>query len=112
MCHCANCLIRIIEGLSHMSISRKEVEHVALLARMRLTEAEITELTSQLSNILDHISVLQEADVTDIPPLPSLLSPGGVMRNDVVAPSYSPAELLANAPEREDDYARVKAVLE
>jgi aspartyl-tRNA(Asn)/glutamyl-tRNA(Gln) amidotransferase subunit C len=100
------------KGIASMSISRKEVEHIARLARMRLTDDEITQLTSELSSILDHIAVLQEADIADMPPLTALLPPGDVMREDVIVPSYPPDELLANAPAREDNYARVKAVLE
>src|SRR5271165_3654261 len=95
-----------------MSISREEVEHIALLARMRLTEEEIATMTTQLSAILEHIGVLQEVDVSGIAPSVTLLPQSGVMRDDKTAPSFPVDEMLANAPEREDDYLRVKAVLD
>ncbi len=95
-----------------MSISREEVQHIALLARMRLTEEEIGLMTTQLSGILEHIGVLQEVDVSGIAPSVTLLPESGVMRDDISAPSFPVDEMLANAPEREDVYLRVKAVLE
>jgi len=95
-----------------MSISREDVQHIALLARMHLTDSEIDELTPQLSAILGHIAVLQEVDVSKIVPSATVLAPIDTMRADVAAPSFPPDEILANAPEREDDYARVKAVME
>jgi aspartyl-tRNA(Asn)/glutamyl-tRNA(Gln) amidotransferase subunit C len=95
-----------------MSISRSEVEHIALLARMRLSEDELTRMTDQLAGILEHIAVLQEADVSDVPPSASTLPPIDHFRPDTAAPSMPPDVLLANAPERDDNYLRVKAVLE
>lgn len=100
------------KGLTGMSISREDVEHIAKLARMRLTEDEIIAMTTQLSSILGHIAVLQEADVSGVETTPTLQPHAGIMSDDIVRPSYPPSELLANAPERENDYARVKAVLE
>jgi aspartyl-tRNA(Asn)/glutamyl-tRNA(Gln) amidotransferase subunit C len=96
-----------------MNISHKEVEHIARLARMRLTEEETTKLATELSSILEHIAVLQEADVSSVQAnlqLAPLMISG--LRNDESIPSFTPDELLANAPERENDFARVRAVLE
>ena len=95
-----------------MSISRADVQHIALLARMHLTENELDVMAEQLSGILAHIAVLQEADVSDVAPSATLLSAAGVMRDDTARPSLAPDVLLANAPDREDQYLRVKAVLE
>lgn len=95
-----------------MSISREDVQHIALLARMHLTEDELDLMAAQLSGILNHIAVLQEADVSDVPPSATLLPAAGVMRADEPRPSFPPDELLANAPDRAEDYLRVKAVLE
>ena len=95
-----------------MSISRKDVQHIALLARMRLSDDEMQRMTEQLSGILEHIAVMQEADVSDVPPSASTLPPIEQLRPDVDAPSYPIDVLLANAPEREENYIRVKAVLE
>lgn len=95
-----------------MSISREDVEHIALLARMRLTDEEITALTTQLSDILGHIAVLQEVDVSQVSPSATILPPGDVLRTDQSAPSLPVSDLLANAPDHEENYLRVKAVLE
>lgn len=95
-----------------MSISRSDVEHIALLARMRLSEDELARMTDQLAGILEHIAVLQEADVSDVPPSAGTLPPIDHFRPDATAPSLPPDKLLANAPERDDNYLRVKAVLE
>lgn len=95
-----------------MSITRNDVQHIALLARMRLTEDEMQRMTEQLSGILGHIAVLQEADVSAVPPSPSVLRPIEDLRPDTDAPSYPTEILLANAPEREENYIRVKAVME
>jgi aspartyl-tRNA(Asn)/glutamyl-tRNA(Gln) amidotransferase subunit C len=95
-----------------MSISREDVQHIALLARLRLTDEEVERMREQLSAILGHIAVLQEADVSDVPPSVSILPPIETFRVDEAAPSLPLDELLANAPEREEAYLRVKAVME
>ena len=95
-----------------MSISRQDVQHIALLARMRLSETELQQMAEQLSGILEHIGVLQEADISDVPPSASTLPPIEDLRVDEAAPSYPVDALLANAPAREESYLRVKAVLE
>jgi aspartyl-tRNA(Asn)/glutamyl-tRNA(Gln) amidotransferase subunit C len=94
------------------SLTREEVQHVALLARLRLTDDEIAAITPQLAGILEHIAALQEVDVSGVSPSVSILPPISTMRADVAEPSYPPETLLANAPEREDDFLRVRAVLE
>jgi aspartyl-tRNA(Asn)/glutamyl-tRNA(Gln) amidotransferase subunit C len=93
-------------------IRREEVDHVAQLAHIALTDAERAQFTEQLSSILEHIAVLNEANVSDIDPIFSIQALQNVMRPDIVRPSYPPDELLANAPDREDNFVRVHAVLE
>ena len=95
-----------------MKLSREEVLHIARLARIALTEEEITRLSGQLSNLLEHFQVLQEVDTTDVPPTAQSVELQSVMRGDVVAPSMPAEDVLANAPRREGDYFRVRAVLE
>jgi aspartyl-tRNA(Asn)/glutamyl-tRNA(Gln) amidotransferase subunit C len=95
-----------------MKLSREEVLHIARLARLGLTEAEITRFGEQLSNLLEHFQVLQQVDTEGVPPTAQSVEMKSVMRDDVIAPSLSPEEVLANAPRREDDCFRVKAVLE
>ena len=95
-----------------MSIDRTTVEHTARLARLALSEAEAQRLEEQLSAILEHIAVLQEADTSQVPPTVSAQALQNVLSADAARPSDAPDELLANAPAREDDYIRVRAVLD
>jgi aspartyl-tRNA(Asn)/glutamyl-tRNA(Gln) amidotransferase subunit C len=95
-----------------MKVSREEVLHIARLARVGLSEAEITRLSEQLSNLLENFEVLQKVDTTDVPPTAQSVALQSVMRDDVVSPSLSPDDVLANAPRREGDCFRVRAVLE
>lgn len=95
-----------------MKLSREEVLHIARLARVGLTEDEITRLSEQLSNLLENFEVLQKVDTTDVPPTAQSVALQSVMREDEVAPSLPPEDILANAPRREGDCFRVRAVLE
>ena len=95
-----------------MKLSRKEVLHIALLARLGLTEAEVDRISEQLSNILENFEVLQQVDTTDIPPTAQSVALQNVVSADEVAPSLPPAQVLANAPRKEGDLFRVRAVLE
>jgi aspartyl-tRNA(Asn)/glutamyl-tRNA(Gln) amidotransferase subunit C len=95
-----------------MKLSREEVLHIARLARVALTEAEITRLSEQLSSILENFEILQQVDTTDIPPTAQSVSLQSVMREDEVRPSLPQEDILANAPRREGDFFRVRAVLE
>jgi aspartyl-tRNA(Asn)/glutamyl-tRNA(Gln) amidotransferase subunit C len=95
-----------------MKLSREEVLHIARLARVDLTEAEIARYSEQLSDLLERFEVLQRVDTTDVPPTAQSVDLRSVMRDDEVAPSLSPEDVLANAPRREGDLFRVRPVLE
>lgn len=95
-----------------MKLSREEVLHIARLARIALTEEEITRYSEQLSNLLEHFQVLQEVNTDDVPPTSQSIELRGVMRNDRTEPSLAQDEVLANAPRREENSFRVKPVLE
>jgi len=95
-----------------MKLSREEVLHIARLARVDLTEEEITRFSEQLSNLLENFEVLQQVDTTDVPPTAQSVALQSVMREDKVTPSLPPDDILANAPRREGDCFRVRAVLE
>jgi len=95
-----------------MKLSREEVLHIAQLARVSLTDEEITRFSEQLSNLLEHFEVLQQVDTTDVPPTAQSVALQDVMRDDEVAPSLPPDDILANAPQRESDCFKVRAVLE
>jgi aspartyl-tRNA(Asn)/glutamyl-tRNA(Gln) amidotransferase subunit C len=95
-----------------MSIDRKTVDHVALLARLALTDEERERAQEQLSAILEHINVITEADTSRVPATAHILPVENVMTADTPRPSCPADDLLQNAPAREGEYFRVKAVLE
>ena len=93
-------------------LSREEVDHVAMLARLGLTPEERERMREQLSSILEHISRLQEIDTEAIPPTAQVITLENVMRDDGAAPSLTTEQALANAPQSEDGMFKVNAVLE
>jgi aspartyl-tRNA(Asn)/glutamyl-tRNA(Gln) amidotransferase subunit C len=100
-----------------MSLSLAEIEHIAALARLRLTEAEKTRYQQQLSAVLDYVEKLRHVDTAHIEPTATVLPLRGrdythVLRPDVARPALTPAELLANAPAAEGEMFRVPPVLE
>ena len=95
-----------------MKISREEVLHIALLARVGLTEAEVDRLSEQLSNILENFEILKQVDTSDIPPTAQSISLQNVVSDDVIAPSLPLNDVLANAPQKDGDFFKVRAVLE
>ena len=95
-----------------MKLSREEVLHIARLARLGLNDTEIDRLREQLSDILENFEILQQVDTSDVPPTAQSIALQNVVRDDEVAPSLSSSEILANAPRREGDFFRVRAVLE
>lgn len=95
-----------------MAIDRKTVENTALLARLALSDDERRRLEEQLSSILEHIAVLQEADTSHVDATAHILPLENVLGGDQARASCAADELLANAPRRQEDYLRVRAVLD
>lgn len=95
-----------------MALTSDEVRRIARLARVALTEEEVERLRDQLSGILDHFSVLDEIDTEGVAPTTQTFEMTNVQREDVAEPSFPVDEVLANAPRREDNYFRVRAVLD
>lgn len=95
-----------------MSITVKDVEHVANLARLDLSDAEKEQLTGQLNAILEYAGKLNELDTNGIEPTSHVLPLYNVMREDEVKPSLPAEKALLNAPEEEDGHFKVPAVLE
>jgi aspartyl-tRNA(Asn)/glutamyl-tRNA(Gln) amidotransferase subunit C len=95
-----------------MALTPAEVAHVARLARLSLSEEELARMGSQLSNILAYIEMLQEVDVSGVPPTAQVTNLETVMRPDEVAPPLPREEALSNAPDQRDGMFRVKAVLD
>ena len=92
-------------------ISRADVEHVAALARLDLTDAELDLMETQLSRILEAIAVLRDVDTSDVGPTASVLPLENVMRDDEPGPGLSRDAALANAPLREGAHLRVPLIL-
>ena len=95
-----------------MSITREEIEHIALLARLSLSEEEKDLFGPQLSSILEYMEKLNELDTKDIEPTSHVLSLSNVMRDDVPAPSLPREEALMSAPSCTDKFYRVPKIIE
>lgn len=93
-------------------ISRADVEHVALLARLGLTDEELDPMVTQLNAILEAIGVLATADTSMVGPTAQVIPLENVMRDDVVRPGLDREAALANVPARDGDHVRVPVVLE
>lgn len=95
-----------------MPLSREQVTHIATLVRIGMTEEDLDRFAGQLSLILDQFEILKKIDTEGVPPTAQPISVQNVFREDVPAPSLPQEETLRNAPMREGEYIRVKAVLE
>jgi len=95
-----------------MTLTLEEVDHIALLARLSLTEEEKARYQVQLSAILDYIAALQQLDTSQVAPTSSVLPPRTMLRPDEPVPGLSTDEALRNAPDRKDDQFRVPPVLD
>ena len=95
-----------------MPIDRDQVVHIAALARIGVTDDEIDGYVGQLSDIIDQFEILNELDTSGVEPTGHAGDLRGVMRDDDAADSLPPEDALRNAPRREGEYFRVRAVLE
>ena len=98
-----------------MALDRQEVQHMATLARIGLTEQELESFQGQLSDILEQFQILEEVDTSGVSPTGHAAGPSGeagVMREDIPQESFSFDDILSNAPRQEGEFFRVKAVLE
>lgn len=94
-----------------MKIDRTQVEHVATLARLKVTDQDIERLTDQINGILTYMEQLNELDTTGIEPMAHALNLKTPFRDDQVKASIDPDEALANAPDREDLFFRVPRII-
>lgn len=95
-----------------MSLTLAEVEHIAQLARLHLSEEEKIRFREQLSAILEYAARLQQVDTRDIPPTSSVLPPRSRLREDEPHTPLPQDKILANAPNSHQGYFRVPPVLE
>lgn len=93
------------------ALSRDDVEHVAHLARLGLTEDELARLEGELNHILEQYEILTRVDTEAIPPTAQTIELENILRDDVAAPSLAVETVLENAPETEGDFIVVPAIL-
>ncbi len=95
-----------------MRLTPEEVDHVALLGRLKLSGEERERFTTQLNSILEHFEQLEHIDTAGVPPMSHAVPMSNVLREDQRAPSLTPQEALQNAPDRSDDFFEVPRVIE
>ena len=93
-----------------MEITREQVQHVARLARLELSDEELERMREQLSAILEAVGKVAELDLEDVEPTAHPLDLVNVLADDVPRPSLPREEALANAPDPEDGFFGVPAV--
>jgi aspartyl-tRNA(Asn)/glutamyl-tRNA(Gln) amidotransferase subunit C len=98
--------------MAEPKITLKEVEHVARLARLDLSEPEKERMRSQLDAILTYIDKLRRLNTDNVEPTSHAIPMLNVMREDEARPGLPPEAMLANAPEREGDFVRVPRIIE
>lgn len=94
------------------SLTAQQVQHVAKLSRLQLSEAELDQFARQLSKVLEHVSKLNELDVTGVEPMAHPLEMSNVMREDVEGSPLTVEQALANAPQAESPYFLVPKVID
>lgn len=94
-------------------ISIKEVEHIADLARIELSEAEKAEFANQLSDVLGYVEQLKEVDTESVEPISQVTGMANVTREDLIKDSDEKMKqgIIKNFPDREGDYVKVKQIL-
>ena len=89
-----------------------QVRHLASLVRIELTDSEVEEFRSELASILSHIDALSDIDTSGVPPTNNGADLLNIQDDDASRPAMAREQILANAPQREDEYFRVHAVLD
>ncbi|MBN1805389.1 MAG: Asp-tRNA(Asn)/Glu-tRNA(Gln) amidotransferase subunit GatC [Sedimentisphaerales bacterium] len=93
-------------------IDQDQVRKVAKLSRLELTEAEVEEFTGQLSAILGYVEKMNELDTTGVEPLAHCLPVSNVLREDLAEESLGTEKVLANAPQRDEEFFKVPKILD
>jgi aspartyl-tRNA(Asn)/glutamyl-tRNA(Gln) amidotransferase subunit C len=95
-----------------MKLSREEVLHIAALCKLGVTDADVENFREQLSNILENFTALQKLDTAGVAPTAQSVALQNVIKNDEVKISLPQEDVLANAPQRDGEFFKVKIVLE
>lgn len=94
-----------------MSVTRKDVEYIASLAKLKFEETELDNYTHQLNDILAYVEKLNELDTENIEPLSHPVENNNVFREDELKPSISTEEALKNSPNKTEEFFRVPKVI-
>jgi aspartyl-tRNA(Asn)/glutamyl-tRNA(Gln) amidotransferase subunit C len=94
-----------------MSLSRAEVERIALLGRLQLSEAELSAMTEQLGQVIGYMDLLLELNTDEVEPMAHAVEISNVFRPDELKPSYDRTTMLARAPHADGEFYLVPAVL-
>ncbi|MCQ9195997.1 Asp-tRNA(Asn)/Glu-tRNA(Gln) amidotransferase subunit GatC [Pediococcus pentosaceus] len=94
------------------NITKKDVEHVATLAKLKFNDEQLEKFTDQIEDIIDLVDTLNEVDTTNVEPIFNVTDQLNRMREDVAVRSNDKEALLANAPETENGFIRVPAILD
>lgn len=94
-----------------MAVTRKDVEHIAELARLKFSETELESFTEQLNEILSYVDKLNELDTENVKPLSHPFEGENVFREDKVKPSVERKDALKNAPDSNDEFFKVPKVI-
>jgi len=95
-----------------MKLSREDVIHITQLARLGVTDEEVDRFAGQLSDILENFEALRQIDTEGVPPTAQPIPLCNVLKPDAAQASYPQDEILANAPERDGEFFRIRPVLE
>ncbi len=94
-----------------MALSEKDVQYVAKLARLEVTDQEVAKYTQQLANILEYVEQLSKLDTANVEPLTHPLDVKNVFRADELRPCLTQAEVLSNAPEPQSGHFKVPKIM-
>ena len=94
-----------------MPLTKEQVEHIAVLARLKLSPIEIEKFTHELTVILEYVDQLKTVNTDGVEPKDQFITAENVFRNDIVRPSLSREEALANAPDKDEEFFRVPKVI-
>jgi len=95
-----------------MKLSAEEVRHIALIARLGISEEDVEKFRNQLSHILENMEILSQLDTEGLPPTTQSIALENIYRRDEPSPSLPIEDVLSNAPNQEDNCFKVNAVLE
>jgi aspartyl-tRNA(Asn)/glutamyl-tRNA(Gln) amidotransferase subunit C len=95
-----------------MKLTREEVQRIAVLARLRLTPEEQTQLTEQLDHILAYMEKLDELDTSKVQPFSHAVDAVNALREDIVTNLPDADAVLANAPDRDNSFFKVPKIIE